>query len=119
MVFDKNQKKFLNSQNKKIHIFLFTLNIFIFNKKTCVYYTIVYNKKQNKLKNNNFYGGNGNSNDYLYLAFLAQNGEGTLEERSEKNGHDERTVRNGTVTVMVQERKNYCILNRPLYIFKN
>ena len=53
---------------------------------------------------------NGNGNDYLYLAFLAQNGEGTARKRSrndqKKIGHDERTARNGTGTV--QKRKNYC-----------
>ena len=29
--------------------------------------------------------GNDNSNDYQYLAFLVHNGEGTVEEHSEKN----------------------------------
>ena len=29
--------------------------------------------------------GNSNGNDYLNQAFLAQNGEGTVQERSEKN----------------------------------
>ena len=32
-----------------------------------------------------FIKSNGDGNDYLYLAFLAQKCEGTVEERSEKN----------------------------------
>ena len=60
-----------------------------------------------------------NGNVYQYLAFLAQNGEGTLWERSrnyqKKIGHDERTARNGTVTVTVQERNNYCNEFGPNY----
>ena len=37
--------------------------------------------------------GNGNVYVYLYLAFLDGNGKGTVEERSEKISHDERTAR--------------------------
>ena len=71
--------------------------------------TIIFKSNGNgNVNGNGNSNGNGNGNDYLYLAFLAQNGEGTVTERSrndqKKIGHDERTARNGTVTV--QERKN-------------
>ena len=53
------------------------------------------------------YSGNGKGNDYLYLAFLAQNDEGTVRERSR---NDQKFFGNGQGTVtnkMVTDRERY------------
>ena len=53
--------------------------------------TIIFKSNGNGDSNGNGNGnvngnsnGNGNDNVYLYLAFFTQNGEGTVQERSEK-----------------------------------
>ena len=61
---------------------------------------------------------NGNSNVYLYLAFLAQNGEGTVQERSKicwqrpENGDEQNGNGNGSG---IKERKNYCNVTPVIY----